>query len=159
VRASYSNGPHSPSHANTCKSETKRELTYGTKKLEYKTGLPDSESAIRFPIGSLVYAIPGWHFTHSDRNGPVGLVNGSVRTVTSRHHTGHHGGPAIITSHNRGYLVLPTQWKFSTTTTTSVGLLKFKPLQTRSDYRPISVTPTLARLMEKAVHKDHSRGV
>jgi len=33
---------------------------------------------------------------------PVGLVNvvnGSVGTVTSRHHTGHRGGPAIVTSH------------------------------------------------------------
>jgi len=54
--------------------------------------------------------ILGWLFAHSERNGPVGLVNavnGSVGTVTSRHHTGHHGGPAIVTSHNGRYLVLP----------------------------------------------------
>jgi len=50
----------------------------------------------------------GWHFAHSDRNGPVGLVNvvnGSVVTVTSRHQTGHRGGPVIIVSHNGRYLV------------------------------------------------------
>jgi len=68
-----------------------------TRKLEYETGLPDSESAITFAIGSTVlpfWVFPGWHFAHSDRNGPVGLVNvvnGSVLTVTRWHHTGHRG--------------------------------------------------------------------
>jgi len=77
-----------------------------------ETPLRDSESAIRFAIGSTVppfWVFPGWHFAHSDRNGPVGLVNvvnGSVGTVTSRHHTGHRGGPAIVTSHNGRYLVI-----------------------------------------------------
>jgi len=45
---------------------------------------------------------------HSHRNWPVVLVNvvnGSVGTVTTRHHTGHRGGPAIIASHNGRYLV------------------------------------------------------
>jgi len=75
-----------------------------TRKLEWKTGLPDSESAIRFAIGSTVLAFwefQGWHFAHPERNGPFGMVNvvnGSVGTVTSRHHTGHRGGPAIVTS-------------------------------------------------------------
>jgi len=48
--------------------------------------LPNSESAIRFTIGSTVlpfWVFPGWHFAHSERNGAVGLVNGSVGTVTS----------------------------------------------------------------------------
>jgi len=91
------------SHANI--SETKRDRHVVTRKLEYETELPDSESA----IGSTVP--PFWvflrrHFDHADRNGPVGLVNGSVGTVTSRHHTGHRGGPAaIVTSHNGRYLV------------------------------------------------------
>jgi len=50
-----------------------------------------------------------WRFAHSDRYGPVGLVNvvnGSVGTVTSRHYTWHRGGPAIVTSHSERYLVL-----------------------------------------------------
>jgi len=54
------------------------------------------------------WVFPGWHFAHSDKNGPVGLVNvvnGSVGTVTSQHHTGHRGGPAIVTSCNRRHLV------------------------------------------------------
>jgi len=77
--------------------------------------LPDSESAIGFAIGSTVppfWVFPGWHFARSDRNGPVWLVNvvnGSVGTVTSRHHTGHRGEPAIVTSHNVRYLVKPQQ--------------------------------------------------
>jgi len=75
-------------------------------KREQKLGLLDSEAAIRFVIGSTVppfWALSGWHFAHSDRNGLVGLVNvmnGSVGTVASRHHTGHRGEPAIVTSHN-----------------------------------------------------------
>jgi len=83
-----------------------------TRKLEVESGLPDSESAIRFAIGSTVppfWVFPGCHFAHSDRNGPVGLVNvvnGSVGTVTSRHHTGHRGGPAIVTSQHGRYLVV-----------------------------------------------------
>jgi len=51
---------------------------------------------------------PSWHFAHSDRNGPLGLVNvvnGSEGTVTSWHHTGHRAGPAIVTSYNGRYLV------------------------------------------------------
>jgi len=52
------------------------------------------------------WVFPGWHFAHSDSNGPVGLVNGSVGKVTSRHHTGHYGGLAIITSHSGRYLLL-----------------------------------------------------
>jgi len=51
------------------------------------------------------WVFPIWHVAHSDRKGPVGLVNGSVGTVTSRQHTGHRGGPAIVTSHNGRYLV------------------------------------------------------
>jgi len=54
------------------------------------------------------WVFQGWHSARSDRNGPGGLVsvvNGSVGTVTSRHHTGHSGGPAIVTSHNGRYLV------------------------------------------------------
>jgi len=35
----------------------------------------------------------------------VSVVNGSVGTVTSRHHTRHCGGPAIVTSHHGRYLV------------------------------------------------------
>jgi len=57
-----------------------------TRKLEWETGLSDSESATRFAIGSTVppvWLFPGWHFAHSDRNGAVGLVNGSVGTVTN----------------------------------------------------------------------------
>jgi len=75
-----------------------------TMKHKYEFGLPDSESAIRFAIGSTVpplWVFPGWHLTHSDRSGSVGLVNvvnGSVGTVTSRHRTGQSGGPAIVTS-------------------------------------------------------------
>jgi len=71
--------------------------------------IPDSESAIRFAIGSTVlpfWVFPGWQ---TARNGSVGLVNvvyGSVGTVTSRHHTGHRGGPAIVTSHNGRNLVI-----------------------------------------------------
>jgi len=34
------------------------------------------------------------------------IANGSVRTVNIRHFTGHHGGLAIVTSHNRRYLVM-----------------------------------------------------
>jgi len=55
----------------------------------------------RFAIGSTVppfWVFQGWHFAHSNRNGPVGLVivvNGSVGTITSRHHTGHRGRPTI----------------------------------------------------------------
>jgi len=58
------------SHANI--SETKRD-----RKLIQETGLSDSESAIRFIVGSMVPpfgVFPGWHFAHSDRNGPVGLA-------------------------------------------------------------------------------------
>jgi len=49
--------------------------------------LPDSDSAIRFATRSTVppfWVFLGWHFTHSERNGSVGLVNvviGSVGTV------------------------------------------------------------------------------
>jgi len=49
-----------------------------TMKREYERGLPDSEFAIRFAIGSMVlpfWVFPGWHFTRSDRHGPVGLVD------------------------------------------------------------------------------------
>jgi len=80
--------------------------------------LPDSESAIRFAIGSTVspfWVFPGWHFTHSERNGPIGLVNvlnGSVGTVTSRHHTGRRGGPAIVSSHNGRYIVVSVLSKY-----------------------------------------------
>jgi len=76
-----------------------------TRKLEQETGLLDSASAIRFAIGSTVlpfWVFPGWH-------GPVELVtivNRSVETVTSQHHTEHRGRPAIVTSHNGRYLVL-----------------------------------------------------
>jgi len=73
-----------------------------TRKFEQETGLPDSESAISFEIGSMVlpfWVFTGWHFTHSDRNGPVGLVNVVRGAVTSRHHTGHRGRTAIIMSH------------------------------------------------------------
>jgi len=54
------------------------------------------------------WVIQGRHFAHSHRNRPVGLVNvvnGSVGTVSSRHHTGHRGKPAIVMSHNGRYLV------------------------------------------------------
>jgi len=57
-----------------------------TRKVEWESGLPDSESAIRFMIGSTVapfWVFPDWQFAHSDRSGAVGLVNGSVGTVTS----------------------------------------------------------------------------
>jgi len=76
-----------------------------TRKLEWEAGLPDPESAVKFAIGSTVppfWVFLGWRFAHSDRNGPVELVNvvnGSVGTVISQHHTGHRGGPAIVTSH------------------------------------------------------------
>jgi len=101
------------SHADI--SETKRDRRTVTRKLEQKSWLPDSESAIRFVIGSMYppfWVFPGWHFTHSDRIGPVGLVNvvnGSVGTVTSWQHTGHRGGPAIVTSHHGRYHVPSTQ--------------------------------------------------
>jgi len=52
-----------------------------TRKLEYETGLPDSESAISLDgkYGSAILGVfRGWHFTHSGRNGAAGLVNGSV---------------------------------------------------------------------------------
>jgi len=61
-----------------------------TRKLEQESGILESESSIRLTIGSTVppfWVLPGWHFAHSDRNGPVGLVNavnGSLRTVTNR---------------------------------------------------------------------------
>jgi len=61
-------------------------------------------------LRSAIWVFLGWHFAHSDRNGLVGLVNvvnGSVGTVTSQHHTGHCGGPAIATSNKGRYLV----WK------------------------------------------------
>jgi len=80
-----------------------------------------SRFRIRFAIGSTVlpfWVLLGWHFVHSDRNGPVWLVNvvnGSVETVTSRHHTGHRGGPAIVTSHNGRYLVKTGVRNFFTT--------------------------------------------
>jgi len=49
--------------------------------------------------GSAILGVSGLT-AHSDRNGLVGLVNvmnGSVGTVTSRHHTyGHRDGPAIV---------------------------------------------------------------
>jgi len=116
VGASYSNGPCCPSvcpsvcHTQICPklSETDVLLLENSNR---KPGfliqnLPsDSQSEVRFRhfgcfrVGTLF---------HSDRNGPVGLVNvvnGSVGTVTSRHHTGHRGGPAIVTSHNGRYLV------------------------------------------------------
>jgi len=60
----------------------------------------DSRSEVRFCHFGV---FPGWHFAHSDRNGPAGLVNvvnSSVGTVTSRHHTGYRGDPAIVTSHD-----------------------------------------------------------
>jgi len=59
------------------------------------------------------WVFPDWHFSHSDRNGPVGIVNvvnGSVGTVTSRHHNGHRGGPVIVTYHNGRHLVGPCQY-------------------------------------------------
>jgi len=56
-----------------------------------------------FPIqNSPFWVFPGWRFAHSDRNGPVELVNvvnGSVGPVTSWHHTGHCGRLAIVTFH------------------------------------------------------------
>jgi len=61
-----------------------------TTKREYEPGLPDSESSIRFAIGSTVppfWMFPGRHFAHSDRNGLVRLVNianGSVGTVAGQ---------------------------------------------------------------------------
>jgi len=76
-----------------------------------KTGLPDSVSAVRFVIGSMVvpfWAFLGWHFAQSVRNGLVRLVNvvnGSVGTVASRNRIGHRGRPAVVTSHNGRYLV------------------------------------------------------
>jgi len=104
VGVSYSNGPRCSfvclSHANV--SKTKRDRHMVTQKLEWETGLPVSESAIRFVIGSTVLPFPCWHFAHLDRNGPVGLVNvlnGSVGIVTSWQHTGHRGGLAIVTLH------------------------------------------------------------
>jgi len=93
-------------------SETKRVKHMVSKELKQESRLPDLESAIGFVIRSMVlpfWVFPGWDFAHSDRNWPFGLVNvvnGSVGTVTSRHHTGHRGGPAIVTSHIGWYLVL-----------------------------------------------------
>jgi len=66
--------------------------------------------------GSVISNVSGLALRHSDRNGPAGLVNGSVGTVTSRHHIGHHGGPAIVTSQNGRYLV-----RYSRTTERYVG--------------------------------------
>jgi len=63
-------------------------------------------------IGSTVppfWVFLGWHFAYSERNGPVWLVNvvnGSVGTVTSQHHTEHRGRLAIVTFHNGRYLVI-----------------------------------------------------
>jgi len=62
--------------------------------LNWNSGFPiqnlpsDSRSKVRFQP---FWVLLGFHFAHSDRNGPVGLanvVNGSVETVTSQHHTG-----------------------------------------------------------------------
>jgi len=67
-------------------SETKRDRRMVTRKLKLETGLPDSASAIRFTIATTVppsWVFLGWQFAHSDRNGTVGSVNGSVGTVTS----------------------------------------------------------------------------
>jgi len=64
-----------------------------TVKLEYETGLSDSESAIRFAIKSVG--------TLLIQTGFVNVVNGSVGTVASQHR----GGPAIVTSRNERYLV------------------------------------------------------
>jgi len=75
--------------------------------------LGNSNRKLGFPIQNPTFWVfPGWHFAHSDRNRSVGLVNvvtGSVETVTSRHHTGHRGGPAIVTSHHGRYLILIEQ--------------------------------------------------
>jgi len=82
------------SHANI--SETKRNRRHMvTRKRKWETGLPNLESAIRFAIEYTVspfWVFLGWHFVNSYRNGPVWLVNVvniSVGTVTSRHHTWH----------------------------------------------------------------------
>jgi len=63
------------SHANI--SETKRDGHMVTRKFEWETGLPDSESAIRFAIGLFRHFGCFWVGTSpfSDKNGPVGLVN------------------------------------------------------------------------------------
>jgi len=45
----------------------------------------DSESAIRFSIGSTVlpfWVFLGQHFARCDRNGELGLVNGALGVVT-----------------------------------------------------------------------------
>jgi len=58
----------------------------GNHTFEWESGHPNSESAIGFAIGSTVppfWVFLGWHFADSDRKGLVGLVNGSVGTVTS----------------------------------------------------------------------------
>jgi len=130
VGVSYSNGPRCPNISETKRDRhmvtRKRESTLSTRggrsdksrsssrakhlseSHQRETCLVDSESVIRFAIGSTVvpfWMFPGWRFTRSDRNGPVGLVNvanGSVGTVTSRHHTRHR----IVISHNGRYLLL-----------------------------------------------------
>jgi len=85
--------------------------------------LPDLVSAIRFTIGSLVspfWVFWGWHFAHSDRNGLVGLVNvvnGSVGTITSRHHTGHFDGQYLVIEH---FLLSQTLVSFGLVACTSV---------------------------------------
>jgi len=70
VGASYSNGPRCPSvclsHANI--SETKQDRHVVTRKLQWEIRLPNSESAIRFTIESMV--LPFWvslglHFSHT----------------------------------------------------------------------------------------------
>jgi len=46
--------------------------------------------------------------------------------------------------------IVPTQWKTNIIT----PLPQVNPSLTRSDYRPISITPILARLLEKSIVKD-----
>jgi len=69
-------------HANI--SKTKRDRRVVTRKLEQEFGIPDSESVIRFTIGSTVPPIRVLscrHFVHRYWNVDVGPVNGSVGTV------------------------------------------------------------------------------
>jgi len=73
------------SHANI--SETKQDRGIVARKLEQKSGLPNSESftAIESTFPPF-WVFPGWYFARSDRNGAVsqlGPMNGSVGTAAS----------------------------------------------------------------------------
>jgi len=93
VGASYSNGPCCLSvYPSVCLSVCCVRISPKLSEIDVwllgnsnrKLGLPDSESANRFAIGSTVlpcWVFLGWHFVHSDKNRPVGLANGSVGTT------------------------------------------------------------------------------